>query len=478
MIELETQIQTKTLEKTDIKNYGIVYTPNILVDQILDLIPPSHFQDPTLRWLDLGAGTGAFSINLYNRLFKNLENEIPDPIHRKNHIIKNMLYLTEIYPEHILKLQQIFKTESTKPNIINRCFLSINKSEYEPFDFIIGNPPYNTNGQIKTPTNSKLKKTDDGKAIYVEFVYKSLELLKPTGFLNLIIPSLWLKPDKAGLYNTLTQLKINKLHCLSTSETNKAFNYQAQTPTCFFLCSGEIAPHAISENNNANKTITIYDKLENTYIPYILKPDYPIPTHGITIINKLMPFIDKYDHLKVLKSNTPSKKTILSTISGEINDNNFKYQNIKTTILNQTTPELVINYSNIPQHFFNQPKLILAHKMYGFPFLDQTGEYGISTRDNYLLTTKDYSLKELKQIQTFLSTKFALFIFSTTNYRMRYLERYAFQFIPDITKIQNFPNLMNETRINRDKIISKFFNLSTKERETIENLSKDYNFFN
>ena len=490
------------LETEDIKNYGIVYTPNNLVDQILDLIPSKYFKDPTLKWLDIGAGRGAFSINLYNRLFQNLLTQIPDIEERKDHIIKNMIYMIEIYPDHILELQKQFTKEA---NIINKCFLSLNKYEYEPFDFIIGNPPYNINGSIKTPTNSKQKKTDDGKAIYVEFVKKSLEMLYEDGFINLIIPSLWLKPDKAYLYNTLTNLQIHKLHCLSTSETNKSFNYQAQTPTCFFLIGMGSCPHTTNDNpiinngptiNNGawgqDPIIKIFDKSEQTYIPYILKPNYPIPTHGISIINKLLPFIEKYGHIEYYKTNTASKKSIISIKHTETQ----KYKNIKTCYLDGLTPQIVENYSNIPLKFYKQPKLILAHKMYGFPYLDLTGEYGISTRDNYIINgkvvpytankqevaqytkeenkTSGYSLEDLQQIQAFLSTKFALFIFSTTNYRMRYLERYAFQFLPAITKIPKFPSLINQSRENRDKEIKKFFNFSPSEQDQIENLSKNY----
>ena len=63
------------------------------------------------------------------------------------------------------------------------------------FDFIIGNPPYNLNGAIKTPTNQKLQK-NDGKSSYVDFVNKSLNLLKDNGHLLLIIPTIWLKQIK------------------------------------------------------------------------------------------------------------------------------------------------------------------------------------------------------------------------------------------------------------------------------------------
>ena len=115
--------------------------------------------------------------------------------------------------------------------------------------------------------------------------------------------------------------------------------------------------------------------------------------------------------------------------------------------------------------------------MYGFPYYDISGSYGISSRDNYIILEKDYNKKDLLLFQAFLSTKTALFIFSTTNYRMRYLERYAFQFIPNINKIPNFPDLLNKNIKTRDKLIQDFLNCSQIEREKIEKFSKDYNFF-
>ena len=460
------------LSKEDKNNYGIVYTPNSLVDKILDLIPLEYYRNPALRWLDIGAGNGVFSLNLYNRLMINLSSTIPNNIARKAHILENMIYMCEIYIPHINKLETLF---SHKTNIIKSDFLSLNANEVlntnkllnanKLFNIIIGNPPYNINGALKTPTNNSFKKSEDGKQIYVEFIKKSLLLLEKNGILALIIPALWMKPDKAGLYNILinNNFTINYLHCLSTNETQKEFLYQAQTPTCFFC--------GIYGKDPPQKIIPIYDKIYKSYINYVLLPNYPIPTHGIAIINKLLYYVEQVGYLKVYKSNSPPKKSVF----GESDTNTIL--NVKTTNLSNKTPVLIKNYSNILQHYANIPKLILAHKMYGFPYLDSSGIYGISSRDNYILTLNDYSLEELKQVQAFLSTKFALFIFSTTNYRMRYLEKYAFLFLPNITKIKNFPNLLNLNQEQRDKLIINFFNLSELEALTIINSPHNYNHF-
>lgn len=438
---------------------GIVYTPFFLIKQMLDLIPSEVFNDPSKKWLDMGAGTGYFSIYLFTKLDKGLIDIYSNKIDRHNHIIKNMLYFSEIKEDHINILKEIFGKDAN----IFRDFLSIENKYISYFDYIIGNPPYNL-GQIKTPTNNICYKKNDGITIWPEFVKQAIKLLNKKGHLCIIIPSIWLKPDKIGMYSFLTQYKIKALHTFTNSETNKIFNYQAQTPTCFFLLQKIL--------RDKKNYINIYDKYSKTYHLYFLRSLFPIPLHGISIINKLLTYVDKYGSLKILKTNSPSQKAqIISQYSID-----YPYKNIYTcsfSKVNKLQPEIYTNYSNISLVGYKIPKIILAHKMYGFPFLDLSGNYGISARDNYII--QDYSQENLIKIQKFLSTKFALFIYSTTTYRMKYLEKYAFQFIPDISNIKFWQEL-NIKDIN-DKTIGEFFNLDLQEREIIEKMHKNYLFF-
>ena len=64
--------------KEDRNNYGIIYTPEPLVNKILDLIPENYFKNKNNKWLDIGAGTGNFTINLFNRLINNLKSDFKD----------------------------------------------------------------------------------------------------------------------------------------------------------------------------------------------------------------------------------------------------------------------------------------------------------------------------------------------------------------------------------------------------------------
>ena len=99
------------------------------------------------------------SQELFDLLNENLKQLIPDNDKRYNHILDNMLFMIEIYEPHIEILREKFKNNNNNnnnENIIFQDFLTFNP-EFQ-FDFIIGNPPYNLNGAIKTPTIKKLQK--------------------------------------------------------------------------------------------------------------------------------------------------------------------------------------------------------------------------------------------------------------------------------------------------------------------------------
>jgi hypothetical protein len=435
--------------------YGEVNTPYQVINEMLSMIPEEKLKNKDYKWLDAGAGRGNFSCCLFFILFKSLYDIILDPIERKEHIIKNMIYIVEINENNILHLREKFGENA---NIYNEDYLEWNTDLQ--FDFIIGNPPYNSGGVKKVPTNSAIDKKEDGKTIWPQFIKKNLALLKDGGMMSVIIPSIWMKPDKARIYELLLKYKIDKLHALDSSTVMKVFNYQVQTPLCHFL---------LIKSENEGK-IELYDKQKKDYIDFTLKENIPIPLCFASIVNKFLVLREKYGKLKIIKTNMPKKGTVLK----EIFSLTHPFQNVHTTTINKATkqPELQFKYSDDEQPFCGEPKIIMAHKMYGFPYIDKEGIYGISSRDNYIIRKK--SIEKMELIKEFLSTTLILFLFETTRYRMRYLEKYVFEYIPDFSKIPEAIEMYNSGNVD----VYKLFGLTEEEKEYVERYYKiKYKFF-
>jgi tRNA1(Val) A37 N6-methylase TrmN6 len=407
--------------------YGEVHTPYKLINQMFDLLPTSLFTDPHRKWLDPGAGRGYFSLFLVEKLMDGLSSAIPDPQRRKRHILTNMLWIIEINEDHIPNLNSLFPNG----NIIQCDFLSLTQTELHSFDVIIGNPPFNSGGMKKVPTNNERNKKEDGQTIWSHFIKQSVAFLKPNGMLLFIVPSIWMKEDRQRMYFYMTQFKLHKIHTLTNTEMNSCFKGHAQTPSCFFLM----------EKKSTDKKVLLYDKdatSPSKYVEFPLRSENIIPVMCAEVLTKILPYVDKYGSLSsIIKSNLPQKIIKFNASKSK----QFPFANIKTCIIREKVhPELVIEYSDKPCPFYGKKKLVLAHGMYGFPFIDTEGNYGISNRDKYVYISDN--MDHLRKLHHFLSSDLAFYLYNATRYRMKYLEKYIFSYLPNIL-------LMREEEIQR-----------------------------
>ncbi len=69
-----------------------VFTPPNLVNDILDLLPSSLWEDKKATFLDPACKSGVFLREIAKRLDKGLEKHIPDRQERINHIFNNQLF--------------------------------------------------------------------------------------------------------------------------------------------------------------------------------------------------------------------------------------------------------------------------------------------------------------------------------------------------------------------------------------------------
>ncbi|MEX0597279.1 MAG: class I SAM-dependent methyltransferase [Candidatus Paceibacterota bacterium] len=450
-LNLETFKQNFNVTKEIRCKYGEINTPFSLINQMISLIDDIEFNDPSKKWLDIGTGTGYFPIILFKKLFNGLVTHFPDESERATHIIRNMIYMSEIRKENCDVIEELFGKEC---NLFKGDFLSMTLMG-EGFDFVIGNPPYNNNGLKKVPTNNTVNKKEDGKTVWIPFIKKGVDLLKQNGQMVVIIPSIWLKPDKAKMYDFMMNYKIEHLYCMNNTETNKIFNKYAQTPTCYFKLTKIENPGYV----------TVFDKDCGSLVKWHMREIKVIPVFGYSVLQKIIKHLNKNNKLNVLKTNLPKKDTIFNDKQTE----EFPYANIRTCQLNGLNPELVIDYSNSQQTHSNHiNKLVMAHKMYGFPYLDSEG-HGISNRDNYVIINR--TLEDLKILRDFFATKTALYLFETTRYRMKYLEKYIFELIPDVTKLPDFPSTIN------DETTAAYFGFDKKDIDNINKLhTKKYSF--
>ena len=415
----------ENLVETEYKHlFGEINSPFKLADEMISMFPEELFINPELQWLDPGCGQG----NLTYRLFNKLSNNIQD----KKHIIERMLHVIELNEERKSNIIKMFNEcySHAKPNItMGNLF-----NQTGQYDAIIGNPPFNFSGKIKTPTTSNVVKKNDGFTVWCEFVRHSMSLLKDGGYMCFIVPAIWMKPDKAGMYNFLLQWKIERIKCYTNTETNNLFHGQAQTPTSIFLVR-----KILNNPIDVQHILSIYSKKTDKYIKHTLNKGSPIPMTNIEVVNNLQHYISTKGHIKVKKTNMPPRSHTFTAAETPTHT----YKNIRTTKLvdkiDYTKPQLsdntvehVIEWSNKPcTGHGSGPKIVMAHKMYGMPFIDYSGNIGISNRDAYIID--GVSIQELERIYALLNNTKILDVYDATRYRMNYLEKYAFELIPNIS---------------------------------------------
>ena len=296
---------TKTLpiRNSEKDRFGEVFTPPDLINELLDNLPNSVWDDPTHKWLDPAAGKGNFSAFVYIRLLKSLSYKIPNIQERKTHILDNMLYMVELNPTNVREIKKMF---GTKSNISLANFLEQSdkwKSDLAfTFTVIIGNPPF----------QMEKKATYEGSAgnrtLWDKFVTMILSpennILSQKGYLAFITPAGWRRPENT-LYDLMTkQNRLLFLHIYSKKSGQDKFGVE----TRFDMY---IIQHLDNRSSKYPKIIDEMGKIHHNIDPYKwpFLPNYAYdkirrilvdPTRGIPILFNS----SEYDARKLSKRKT------------------------------------------------------------------------------------------------------------------------------------------------------------------------------
>ena len=131
---------------------------------------------------------------------------------------------------------------------------------YQNFDLVLGNLPFNGNGKKITPGNKErnnLSTKYKATSILTSITHLMFQkVLKYGGLYYCIIPSIWMKEDRAGIYDLFCKkYKIHFIKCYDCYQAHKIFNYNCHTPICYLL---------------VEKKYRIYPNI-NQFLPYIIE---------------------------------------------------------------------------------------------------------------------------------------------------------------------------------------------------------------
>ena len=132
----------RTKEKSD--DFGEVFTPFHLIQDMLDLVKEEDWSNPETTFYDPCAGKGNFPILIIERLFKGLEEVIPNEEERLEHILSKQLFMTEYQESSYEETKEILSKLGVDLNFKLGNALEIFGQEFgvDSFTYTVANPPY------------------------------------------------------------------------------------------------------------------------------------------------------------------------------------------------------------------------------------------------------------------------------------------------------------------------------------------------
>ena len=351
--EIHSFVQLNKINKMEKDKYGEVFTSFELINEIINELPKSIWNNPNKKWLDPASGNGHFIAILYVKLLDGLKNEIPQIEKRKKHIIENMLYMVEINPKNVEYLKRFFGKQA---NICLGDFLDPSQKwktdlGTSSFDVILGNPPFQTS-KTKSYQGSVGNRTLWNK--FLESIFQN-KIIKPKGFLGFITPANWRRPEHE-LYSLMTRENYMKyLHIYSKKDGLQKLG--AQTRFDLYL---------IQEGEHKKKT-HIIDELGNK--------------HSMNL--KKWPFLPNYHYQKIKKILVPKEEGIDVLFHAGIYDarklsKKKTKKNRHPIVHNITQRGLGLKYAENKNNHFGTSKVLLNFNEKQYPYNDYKGTYGMS----------------------------------------------------------------------------------------------------
>lgn len=335
---------------------GEVFTPIVLVNNILDKIPLEVWKNPESTFLDPCMGKGTFLLEIIRRLvyiYGYTEEDAKSRVYGYDIRVKYVNYL----------IRRGLK------NVRHKDFL--NEIIEMKFDVVLGNPPY----QKKVGT----KKTEP---IWNKFVEKSFDICKEGGYVSMIHPSGW-RDVKGNFSNIKNLLKSKKIIYLNMNDFNKGKEvFNVGTNFDWYVIQN------ISDNKNITQLSTVDGKLVGFDLTRI---DY-IPSGMIDSFNKIVAKIGE-EKVEILHSYSDyeTRKPHMSKVRTD--------EHIYPCVYTITTKNSINFFysTNKDNGHFGVKKLIWSNGLGTYPILDLEGNYGL-TQFSYAIIDEPENLFLIKKV--------------------------------------------------------------------------------
>jgi len=374
-------------------------------------IPIEVWRDPSTKWLDPANGIGNFPVVTFYMLDYQLGKHGPAQYRgeenshvRRKHIVEKMLFMIELNKGNVNTARKIFRllVPSAESNVC--CADTLKMTDVtlttvfgeNRFEVVMGNPPFQALQEAEG-------KRGGGDELYMKFVKKVIELLKPDCYLSFVHPPSWRKPEynegkkkskNAGMFDLMAHQ--NQLIYLEIHDSKDGMRvFKAGTRYDFYL---------LKKTHATDKTI-IKDLLGEVNEIDLNDFDF-LPNYNITNVLKLFPTkedplceLGKFDVHRGKYHNDPcvlfersayvSDKVVSATKSSQ-----YKYPLVHTTP--QGGP--IFKYSSInDKGMFGVPKVIFGDSGINDPVIDLKGQYGMTQHAMALVVAGEEDAVKLKE---------------------------------------------------------------------------------
>ncbi len=401
---------------------GEVKTPESLVQEMLSRIPEKVFKSSSTTFLDPCFGSGTFLIEIIKKL--------REYGHSMENISKRVVGVEVKTHAYNYVRRRLNKYNF---NLIKADSLTYNFKNMK-FDVVIGNPPFDT---LSSGTSQKL---------WVKFVDKGIENLKPNGYLLYVTPTSWLNTSvntyKSFQENTLLYSKILTYPVFGNSIGTSVSYYLMQK----FKPKSTEFPLYVSSSPTSTKGPFTLD-FSNKNLTPVKNPN----PYVYSIMDKV--FFNNDPKLKVIRDSRLHTQTKKSYFSSTQNPNrSFElFQSNKVKYFFDAN-EVSFTKEQIKEH--NQLKILI-------PLTSSLRIKNIKPNISCTQNTGWVSLnnnKEGENIFSFLNSKLFKYIDSEVRVTIG---------LPS-NIIKNLPDVRNISFSN-DKELYDYFNLTQEEIDTIEN---------